>query len=50
MGRQVPWPLVVHVENAAGVGYQHSTCASSKLGGIFDNRSDFVKELKDESV
>ena len=21
--RQVPWPLVVHVDNAAGVSYQH---------------------------
>jgi hypothetical protein len=49
MGRQVPWPLVVHVDNAAGVSYQHSTCASSKLRGVYDQRSDWVKELKDQS-
>ena len=48
MGRQVPWPLVVYVDNAAGVSYQHSTCASSKLRGVYDQRSDWVKELKDQ--
>ena len=49
MGRQVPWPLVVYVDNAAGVSYQHSTTASSKLRGVYDQRSDWVKELKDQS-
>ena len=49
MGRKVPWPLVVYVDNAAGVSYQHSTCASSKLRGVYDQRSDWVKELKDQS-
>ena len=48
MGRQVAWPLVVHVDNAAGVSYQHSTCASSKLRGVYDQRSDWIKELKDQ--
>ena len=38
------------MDNAAGISFQKSTCASSKLGGIFDNRSDFVKELKDETA
>ena len=49
MGRKVPWPLVVYVDNAAGVSYQHSTCASSKMRGVYDQRSDWVKELKDQS-
>ena len=48
MGRQVTWSLVVHVDNAAGVSYQHSTCASSKLRGVYDQRSDWIKELKDQ--
>ena len=48
MGRQVTLPLVVHVDNAAGVSYQHSTCASSKLRGVYDQRSDWIKELKDQ--
>ena len=45
----MPWPLVLYVDNAAGVSYQHSTCASSKLRGVYDQRSDWVKELKDQS-
>ena len=48
MGRKVPWPLVVYVDNAAGVSYQHSTTASSKIRGVFDQRWDWVKELKDQ--
>ena len=38
MGRYVPWPMVVYVDNAAGVSFQHSTCASSKVRGVFDYR------------
>ena len=49
MGRKVPWPLVVYVDNAAGVSYQHNTTASSKIRGVFDQRWDWVKELKDQS-
>ena len=49
MGRYVPWPMVVYVDNAAGVSFQHSTCASSKLRGVFDYRWDWVKELKDQT-
>ena len=36
------------MDNAAGVSYQHSTCASSKLRGVYDQRSDWVQELKDQ--
>ena len=50
MGRKVTWPLVVHVDNAAGVSYQHSTCAASKLRGVCDQRQDWVQELKDQSI
>ena len=42
--------VVVYVDNAAGVSYQHSTCAASKLRGVYDQRSDWIKELKDQSV
>ena len=51
MGRQVPWPLVVYVDNAAGVSYQHSTCASSKLRGVYGHpvrqRSGWVLQFKE---
>ena len=46
MGRNCSRPLRVYVDNAAGISFQQSTCASSKLGGIFDNRWDWVEELK----
>ena len=49
MGRQVPWPLVVYVDNAAGVSYQHSTTAPSKIRGVCDKRLDWIKELKDQA-
>ena len=49
MGRQVPWPLVLYVDNAAGVSYQHGTTASSKIRGVFDQRWDWITELKDQA-
>ena len=49
MGRKVPWPLVLYVDNAAGVSYQHSTTASSKVRGVFDQRWSWIKELKDQA-
>ena len=36
------------VDNAAGVSYQHSTCALPKQRGVYDQRPDWVKELKNE--
>ena len=50
MGRVLPRPMQVYVDNAAGISFQKSTCASPKLGGIFDNRVDFIRELKDETA
>ena len=48
MGREVPWPMVVYVDNAAGVSFQHNTCASSKLKGVFNCGWDWVQELRDQ--
>ena len=50
MGRVVPRPIELQVDNAAGVSYQHSTCSASKLRGVYDQRSDWIKELKDQSA
>ena len=50
MGREVPYPIVLQVDNAAGVSYQHSTCSASKLRGVYDQRSDWVKELKNQAT
>ena len=50
LGRPVQYPIKIQVDNAAGVSFQHSTCASSKLRGIFDMAEQWVKELKDIKV
>jgi hypothetical protein len=47
LGRKVDYPIKIQVDNAAGVSFQHSTCASSKLRGIFDMAEKWVLELKD---
>ena len=50
LGRRVEYPIKIQVDNAAGVSFQHSTCASSKLRGIFDMADKWVLELKDTKV
>ena len=41
--------MQLYVDNAAGESFQHSTCESSKLKGIFNLHDKVVKELKDEN-
>ena len=50
LGRHVSYPIKIQVDNAAGVSFQHSTCASSKLRGVFDMADKWVSELKDTKV
>ena len=50
LGRHVEYPIKIQVDNAAGVSFQHSTCASSKLRGIFDMADKWVQELKNVKV
>ena len=50
LGKHVEYPMKIQVDNAAGVSFQHSTCASSKLRGIFDTAQKWVLELKDTKV
>ena len=47
---KVEWPLVLHVDNAAGESFQHSTCGSTKLKGVFGLHHDWVQELKNEDI
>ena len=44
----VEWPMILHVDNVAGVSFQHSTCGNTQLKGIFKMTEDWVKERKDE--
>ena len=39
----------MYVDNAAGVSFQHITTTSSKIRGVFDQRWDWIKELKDQA-
>ena len=50
LGRHVEYPIKIQVDNAAGVSFQHSTCASSKLRGIFDMAEKWVQELRNVKV
>jgi hypothetical protein len=43
---EVPWPAPIKVDNAAGISFQHSTCPSTKLKGIYNLREAWVGELK----
>ena len=45
----VEWPMILHVDNDAGVSFQHSTCGDTQLKGIFKMSEDWVQELKDEA-
>jgi hypothetical protein len=42
--------MVLHVDNAAGESFQHSTCGTSKLKGVFNLREAWVRELKNEGL
>ena len=38
--------MKIQVDNAAGESFQHSTCASSKLKGVYNMRWNWVTELR----
>ena len=46
----VEWPMIRHINNAAGESFEHSTCGSSHLKGIFNLCAEWVKELKNEGI
>ena len=47
MHMNVTWPMKLHVDNAAGVSFQHTTCGNSQMKGIFKMSEDWVQDLKD---
>ena len=44
----VTWPFKLYVDNAAGESFQHSTCPSTKMLGVFNLHDKWVRELKNE--
>ena len=49
LGMSVPLPLQVRVDNTQAKAFSKGTCVNSKLGGTFDVREQWVKELKNKS-
>ena len=50
IGVELPWPIVVNVDNTQAISFCNQTCLDSKLKGMIDNRDQWVKELKDDGV
>jgi hypothetical protein len=50
MGVELPWPMVVKVDNTQALSFCKQTCMDSKLKGMIDNRDNWVKELKDDNI
>jgi hypothetical protein len=50
MGVELPWPILVNVDNTQAISFCNQTCLDSKLKGMIDNRDQWVKELKDDSI
>ena len=44
----LPGVCRVMTDNTQGVSFANSLCTSSRLGGVFDLREGWVKELRDE--
>ena len=49
MGIHVEWPRNIMIDNASAVSFQQKTNADSRLGGTFDNREDWIVNMKDKS-
>ena len=46
---KVDWPIVIMVDNQAGVSFQSKPNSRTKLGGVFDLKDEWVKELQDQT-
>lgn len=47
MGINLPFPLVVQVDNKGVKSFATGSCVESKLKGVWDLREEWVKELRD---
>ena len=46
MGMVIPKVLKMEVDNTQAISFQHKTCPHTKLKGVFDLRSDWVRDLQ----
>ena len=50
LGIELPWPLVVQVDNKQVISFKYGTCPNSRLRGMIDLRWNWVKELRDDGI
>ena len=50
LGMELPWPLVVQVDNKQVISFKYGTCPNSRLRGMIDLRRKWVKELRDDGI
>ena len=50
LGMELPWPVVIQVDNKQVISFKYSTCTTSKLRGMIDLRWNWVKELRDDNL
>ena len=43
LGMELPWPLVVQVDNKQVISFKYGTCPNSRLRGMIDLRWNWVK-------
>ena len=49
MGIAVEDTVTIHTDNMQAKSYAEGTCIKSKLGGVFDKKEDWVRELQDSN-
>ena len=50
LGIKTPSPILIKMDNKAGIAFQKSTCASTRLGGTFDLRDKRLIELRNNKI
>ena len=50
LGLDLPWPLLLQVDNKQVISFKYGMCAHSRLRGMIDTRENWVSELRDEGM
>ena len=46
-GMQIEEPACIHTDSKQGISFAEATCLCSKMGGVFDRKEAWVRELRD---
>ena len=50
LGMNLPWPMIIYVDNQQVISFQKGSCVNSKLKGMIDTRESWVRELRDDGM